>query len=59
MLISKSVGSGHLLRIYKSLMAIFTRGLTYVLLTIILCMNRDTYHITMEWEKAHCYILSF
>ena len=53
--------AGNLLRIYKSLMAIFTQCLTdillHVLLTNIITLfheSRHFYHITIEWGRLYC-----
>ena len=59
--LSMSDGSsraGNLLRIYKSLMAIFTQCLTDILLTniyiILFHESRHFYHITIEWGRLYC-----
>ena len=60
--LSMSDGSsraGNLLRIYKSLMAIFTQCLTDILLTNIIYIilfheSRHFYHITIEWGRLYC-----
>ena len=51
--------AGNLLLIYKSLMAISTQYLTYILLTniyifILFQESRHFYHITIEWGRRYC-----
>ena len=54
-MVAAGPGTETLLRIYKSLMAIFTQCLTDILLTNILFHeSRHFYHITIEWGRLYC-----